>query len=551
MMLIQKTKAAVVGTVKTMRALFRIVFGLLGAGFVLLGRVPVCAPAVNYLRREDLSWFAKFWGSIGAVFRFVFFAIRWTFARALSAVKSLFAYLQREDLTWVEKIEGMGAARRAYTAEHLEGIQSSRWGKATIDAFHRAPMLWSLVYAVVAFILWAMIFSMDVASYAQGQVIPAGQLKRIQHLEGGIIREIKVEEGQRVEAGTVIAELEDVAPDAEVGDLRNRAAGYEIKLLRINALLESKSKLDIPAELAAAFPDLASEAVSAFQSNRQRYEAMVQSHESKVSQRRAEIQEARAKRAGLDSRSQFIGEQVRISEQMLKQKLTNEYEHLQLRKEQALIDSDRNTTIATQRRAEVALEEAIAELAAFKHEDEVSLRKEQLEVSTELNSLRERLRKPNDSQERTTVKAPVSGTIMTLYVKNKGAVVAPGGVLATLVPEGESLLIEAKLPIGEIGYVNIGELARLSIASGGSGFSTINARVIHVSPDAIADEKTGVSHYVVRLQPEELFFKRGDDKYPLRPGVEVMAAIITGQRSVMALLLEPFIGSSVHPLSER
>ena len=121
-------------------------------------------------------------------------------------------------------------------------------------------------------------------------------------------------------------------------------------------------------------------------------------------------------------------------------------------------------------------------------------------------------------------------------------------------PEGEALLIEAKLPISEIGYVRMGAHARLSIASGGNGFSTISATVVHISPDATSDEKASgpaQSYYVVRLQPKEPGFRRNADFYPLRPGVQVTAAVITGERSVMGLLLDPFLGSGVHPLTER
>jgi adhesin transport system membrane fusion protein len=412
-------------------------------------------------------------------------------------------------------------------------------------------LLWGQVSCVFVFLVWALFFHLDVASYAQGQVIPAGQLKRIQHLEGGIIRKINVVEGQQVKAGDVIAELEDVAPEAEVGDIKSRTAGNEIKVARLTALLAKAPKLSLPAELERAYPEFARDALSSFDSSRARYAAMVQTNESKISQRRTEIQEAKARLVGLESRSHFVKDQVRISDEMLRQKLTNEYEHLQLKKEQAQIDADRLGTIANERKAAQALEEAVSALSAYRNEEDVNLRKELQEVSSELASLRERLRKPNDSQERTVVKSPVAGSIMTLYFKNKGAVVAPGGTLATLVPEGEALLIEAKLPISEVGYVRMGEHARLSIASGGNGFSTISADVVHVSPDAVADEKGNNSYYIVRLQPKEMAFRRNQDLYPLRPGVQVTAAIITGERSVMGVLLDPFLGSGVHPLTER
>jgi adhesin transport system membrane fusion protein len=429
-----------------------------------------------------------------------------------------------------------------------------------LASFQRNPLLWSMVLVVFSFVVWAAFFTLDVASYAQGQVIPAGQLKKIQHLEGGIIRNINVTEGQQVAANAVLVELEDVASDADVSDLRSRAGSLEMKVLRLTSSLDKAAELKFPLELEQSFPEAARDARSAFDSYRSRYNAIVQTHESKAAQRRAEIQEARERLAGLNSRSQFIGKQVRISENLLKQDLSNQYEHLQLLKEQAQTDAELKSTVASERRAEKALEEEISALNAFRHEEDVALRKDLLETTTELASIRERLRKPSDSNVRTLVRTPVAGTILTLYFKNKGAVVSPGGTIATLVPEGDALLIEAKLPISEVGYVMIGAPARLSIASGGSGFSTIAATVVHISPDSLSDEKTGapsqggganVSYYIVRLEPKEMAFRRGGDIYALRPGVQVTSAIITGERSVLALLLEPFIGSGIRPLTER
>lgn len=422
--------------------------------------------------------------------------------------------------------------------------------KGAWDAFDKNPLLWLLTAAVFTFFLWASVFPLDVASYAQGQVIPAGQLKRIQHLEGGIIKRIAVSEGQTVAAGDLIAELEDTNPEADLGEMSGRAASLEIKVLRLQAYLAGKTHLEIPEALIRDYPAVSSDAMRAFESAKQRLIAMVQTHNSRIDQRRAEIEEYRGRIKGLETRRKFVEDQVRISSGMLKQRLTSEYEHLQLQKEYSSIESDLAAAITGKRKAEVALDEANAALVVFRHEEEVGARKELLDATTEMNSLRERLKKPNDSQGRTFLRAPVDGTIMMLYVKNKGAVVSPGGTVATLVPAGDEFLIEAKLPISEVGYMRQGAPARLTIASGGSGFSPIEAELVHVSPDAVAEEK-GSSYYLVRLVPKTLAFHRGKDTYPLRPGLQVTAAIVTGERSVLALLFEPFIGSGVHPLSER
>jgi adhesin transport system membrane fusion protein len=145
---------------------------------------------------------------------------------------------------------------------------------------------------------------------------------------------------------------------------------------------------------------------------------------------------------------------------MLRQKLTDDYEHLQLRKEQAAIDADRDTTVATQQCLATAREEAAAALATFRTEEDVALRRELLDASTELPALRERLRKPSDSVERMAVRAPVAGVVMSLLVKNSGAVVAPGGVIATLVPEDETLLAEVRVDLTTQGATRDARQAR-------------------------------------------------------------------------------------------
>lgn len=426
---------------------------------------------------------------------------------------------------------------------------ASGYGSA-IHIFKRSPLLWMQVGGLSAFLIWGAIFDLDVASHAEGQVTPAGQIKRVQHLEGGIVRNIRVTEGQQVKQGDVLAELEGVSSNADVTELQQRAAGLEGRTLRLNAILNHTGSLKLPPELVANYPSIAADARSAFNAYRERYDAVVRTHVSKVSQRGAEIEEARQRIAGLTSRSKLIAEQVGISDKMLAQKLTNDYEHLQLRKEQTGTNAERDTTVATLQRIITSREEAVSALAAFRSEEDVSLRKDLLEANTELSSLKERLRKPTDSVDRALVRAPVAGYVMSLMIKNNGAVISPGGVVATIVPENEVLLAEVRLPIADVGFVGLDAPARITLAGGSGGFSTIQAKVVHISPDAALDEKTNQGYYVVRLKPTTLAFTRGSYVYPLKPGVRVMATISTGTRSVLATLTDSFFGFGIKPLAE-
>lgn len=426
-----------------------------------------------------------------------------------------------------------------------EGLPKSE----VVEAKYR--LIFVLIACVLSFFVWSAWAPLDVASYAQGQVIPAGQLKRIQHLEGGIVEDIKVREGEMVQEGQVILELQTTSIEAEVGDLRTRLAASEIQAIRLQATLNRAASVKFPAALVRDFPKFVEEALSEFKSDAARYNAAVATYRSRIASRQAEIQEARERLKGLRARSVLIEEQVAISSNLLERKLTSEYEHLQLLRDQSQVRSDRDTAIATEERAKRQMEEEQASLVSFKSDEEVKLRKALQEVQTELAAMRERFRKPEDSQKRTVVRAPVAGTVQALYFKNRGAVVSPGGLVATLVPEGEALLIEAKLPLGDVGFVRLGERTRLSLASGARGYGSIDGEVVYISPDSFMDEKTGQGHYIVRIRPEELAFKNDGELYPLRPGVQVTCAILTGTRSVLALITDPFLNNGVQPLTER
>ncbi len=139
----------------------------------------------------------------------------------------------------------------------------------------------------------------------------------------------------------------------------------------------------------------------------------------------------------------------------------------------------------------------------------------------------------------------------SLYVATIGGVVAPGATVADVVPAGDKLIIEAQLPTQDIGYVRPGQKALVMLASSDAiRFGSLKGNVVHVSPDAI-ENNDGVPFYRVRITTERDFFERNGVKYRLVPGVQVMCSIRTGQRSVLAYLTDPFLGSFQTALRER
>ncbi|HAD87166.1 MAG TPA: hypothetical protein DCG48_07360, partial [Rhodospirillaceae bacterium] len=178
---------------------------------------------------------------------------------------------------------------------------------------------------VVSFGVWSAISEIDIVSMAMGEVIPSTQVKTIQHLEGGIVREIKVIEGARVKAGQELVELEPTASSADVGELGERLVSLRFDLARLRSLLRGDDKLEIDPELTQERPDLAAAAHQRFQADLEKFQSDMKRQEAAINQRQQEIHEIRTRIANAGKSLKLVDEQVKISEGLLKRDLTNRF----------------------------------------------------------------------------------------------------------------------------------------------------------------------------------------------------------------------------------
>lgn len=140
---------------------------------------------------------------------------------------------------------------------------------------------------------------------------------------------------------------------------------------------------------------------------------------------------------------------------------------------------------------------------------------------------------------------------MNLHVVTKGGVIAPGGSVVDIVPMGDTMVVEAKLPPQDVGYVHVGQPVRVQLASAdGARFDHLDGEVSHVSPDTV-ETSDGTPYYKVRIKTGRDYFESDGQRYQLVPGVQVMCSIVTGSRSVMEYIASPFMGSVSTALQER
>tara|TARA_B100000579_G_scaffold309556_1_gene259207 strand:+ start:90 stop:1289 length:1200 start_codon:yes stop_codon:yes gene_type:complete len=380
------------------------------------------------------------------------------------------------------------------------------------------------LFAIIIF-LWSILFEIDIISNADGQIIPAGEIKTIQHLEGGIIDQILVKESEKVIKDQPLVILAATASQVDVDELQVRIDSQEIKSVRLEAEINDFEIPIFPDNLANQRREIVNKSMELFLSRKDNFEGQIKEINTIIDEMEV----------GVD----ILLRQVEMSAQLLEEKVTNEFAHLEILKEL--------------NRSNGALKEAIERKQNIKNEFIEEARNELQLAQRELSQSYETMKKLEDNLQRTTITAPVEGVIKNLFFVTEGGVIDPGGAILDIVPTKDNLIVEARLPNSDVGFVEPGQSAVVKLSSSDSvNFGQIDATVIQISPDTEQDENDKrVVFYKILLETEKNFFQSKDKIYQLVPGVKVVASIHIGQRTLANYLLSPFVGGIGESFQER
>ncbi|MGN7610513.1 HlyD family type I secretion periplasmic adaptor subunit [Magnetococcales bacterium HHB-1] len=427
--------------------------------------------------------------------------------------------------------------------EQIIGLENVRWN---MQLFFMATGLF-----LVGLLVWAYWGMLDVISIAQGVVAPAKKIHAVQHLEGGIIKDILVKEGDMVEKGQPLVILESTSSGADVGELAFRIASLKVDRVRLETEAASKPTLSFPETLRQAHPTQVDQAEKLFTSRQDSLKTAIIKQQKDVDQKKQEIREIRARLSFAHSRLKIVREQRNILRELMKSQLSNRFQELDLLKEANALQSQIQEDNARLARAKAGLEQAKNSVHQVKQAFREEARGKLEETQRKLAEFSERMKKYQDSLRRTTLHAPVTGTVKILYISNAQGVARPGVTLLELVPTGEKMVVEAQLLPQDIGFIRQGQRVIIQLASSDANrLGSIEGVVEHISPDTLVTQE-GASYYKVRVETKQTAFEKEGVRYPLIPGVMVTAGIITGRRSVLDYMLSPFMDNSRFSFTER
>lgn len=406
---------------------------------------------------------------------------------------------------------------------------------------HRARWFCNGVLAgCAALVLVAAWLPMGIAVQLRGEVTPSLGVARIEHLEGGIVAEILVREGDRVEPDQVLVVMEQTAAGSNVGELRARLRSLGADMARLAAEIQGLAEPAYPEDLMQEAPGLIVESRQLYSARASRMSSEIAAQEEAVRQARELAGEVEARLAASAESLSLLEREVALSAELLADQLTTRQQHLRLRRELAALQGQRRDDELLLARSRMALDRAEQELAALKAGFRAEALEELAQDMEEADQVRVRLEQHSESLVRTEVRSPMRGVVQDLFVVNAGEVVEPGETILRIVPTEQQLVVEARLPLGEVGYVRQGQAAEIRLASPDAGlYEPMPATVERVSPDAVRSPE-GLRFYRMRLVTDRAGFTGPDGGYTLYPGMAVRVSVLIGERSLLEYLVSPY-----------
>lgn len=421
------------------------------------------------------------------------------------------------------------------TTTHLEDL-SDRIRPAAASNL----LLWSIAGFFVILLLWATFTKLDRSVHGQGRVVPTAQLQTVSNLEGGIVEEILVRAGQKVREGAPLIRLDRTASGAELGS--NQSA-YD-SLLAKTARLEAETSGRAP-----VFPVAADPAVQAqidieralYASRQADYQSISNAGEARLAQAERAVAEADATVAARTSARNAARSEAALIRPLVERGIEPRLSLIQAENAAAVAAGEAAAATASAARARSAVVEARATLAQTRQDWRAKAGEELAAARGEIASRRRALPALSDRLKRTVVRAPLAGRINRVLVTTVGGSVAPGSPLVEIVPTDGSLTIEAAVRPEDIAFVRTGQRARINITAYDYAiYGSVEGSVVDISPDAVVNERTGDSHYVVRVRSGPNGLRDGNGgKLPIGPGMVADVTLLGDKRSVLSYLLTP------------
>lgn len=408
--------------------------------------------------------------------------------------------------------------------------------------------VWISLAAAITLIVWAALAQIDEVTRGEGKVVPSSQNQIIQSLDGGIVSQILVREGQTVQPGQLLLKIDSTR---FVSSLRENQAQYlalQAKAARLQALAEGKAFVP-PPEAQNSIPQVVEQERQAFESKRAELDASVGVARQQLNQRSQELNEVKARREQAAQSYTLTARELEVTRPLTKTGAVSDVELLRLERDVARYRGERDAANAQIPRIEASMSEAQRKIQEVELQIRNQARSELSDVNAKLGPLSEGSVGLADRVKQSEIRAPMRGVVKQMFINTVGGVVQPGKEIIEIVPSNDVLLLQARVLPRDIAFLHPGQKALVKFtAYDYSIYGGLEGTLEHISADTVVDEK-GNAFYEVRVRTHNATLGAG--KLPIIPGMVAEVDILTGKKSVLSYLLKPVLRAKSAALSER
>lgn len=411
-------------------------------------------------------------------------------------------------------------------------------------------LLFSIAALIVILISWASFFKIEEITHGMGQVVPSQEIQTVQSLEGGILQELLVAEGDRVAKGQVLVRISDVMFASEERGVEVKYMSLQAKRSRLEAEANGE-EFEASDELRERIPDIV-ENEEALHTSRQRELAnAIAILKDQIDQATAGIAESKAKIKRLKDSRGLMYQELKITSEMVRQKAAPKIEEIRLNRE----ISDATGQVNAEQEKLVGLESELKAAQKQLEDQDDKFRSQALtdlaDVKTQMAQLQESLKSIGDRVERAELRSPVDGIVNNIALKTIGGVIEPAQKLIEIVPTDEALKIVAKVKPSDIAFLKIGQPVKVKItAYDPRRYGNLDGKLVRIGANSVTD-RDGNIFFEVEIRTDKNYMGSADNKLPITPGMVAEVGVVTGKRTIMEYLLKPILRARDRALTER
>lgn len=415
---------------------------------------------------------------------------------------------------------------------------------------YMATVVGILALALLALVLWMGWAEIDEVVRGGGKVIPSRQVQVIQSLEGGVVSEILVREGDLVDLGQPLMKISDIAFASSYGENRLHYLELRAKIARLTAEAEGAEWVGDP-EVSAEAPALMYAERSLFESNREQLAETLQIFEERQHQAESELAAAEAKRKQLTKSLELIRQEIQIKQPLVKSRLISEVEFLQLRGRETEMAGELEAVELSIPRLRSAIEEARGKVTQTRLDFRNQAKKELNEVRGEAARIAESQQAIKDRVQRAILRSPVKGTVKRLHINTVGGVIRPGSDAVEVVPREDALLVEVRIKPSDIAHIHTDQRARIKFSAYDFAIhGSLGGELAFVSADTITNED-GESFYLARVRPDRAYLGPAAQPLPIKVGMTAEVDILTGKKTILEYVMKPIARGMGNALGEQ